>query len=141
MATTPSAEESNSVLLATIANAQAPRPKKVRPVIIIGAGGIVRDAHLPAYRKAGFRVTGIYDLEAQRAETLAARYGIPRVFQTLEDAAAAATPDTIFDVAVPASSSADVLRWLPEGHGILVQKPMGEDLAQARIIRDLCRAK
>jgi predicted dehydrogenase len=112
-----------------------------RPIIIIGAGGIVRDAHLPAYRKAGFRVTGIYDLEAQRAETLAARYGIPRVFQTLEDAAAAATPDTIFDVAVPASSSADVLRWLPEGHGILVQKPMGEDLAQARIIRDLCRAK
>lgn len=112
-----------------------------RPIIIIGAGGIVRDAHLPAYRKAGFRVAGINDLEAHKAKTLADQYGIPRVFATLGEAAAAATPDTVFDVAVPAASTADVLRALPDGHGVLIQKPMGENIAQARIIRDLCRAK
>src|SRR5947209_10930845 len=32
------------------------------PIAIVGAGGIVNDAHLPAYRKAGFQVVGIYDL-------------------------------------------------------------------------------
>ena len=29
-------------------------PSRLRPVVVIGAGGIVRDAHLPAYRMAGF---------------------------------------------------------------------------------------
>src|ERR1017187_7171064 len=47
------------------------------PIIVIGAGGIVRDAHLPAYSKAGFRLAGIYDLEVQKAKTLADQYGIP----------------------------------------------------------------
>ena len=36
-------------------------PTKLLPIVIIGAGGIVSDAHLPAYKKAGFKVLGIYD--------------------------------------------------------------------------------
>ena len=36
------------------------------PIAIVGAGGIVNDAHLPAYRKAGFDVIGIYDVRAAR---------------------------------------------------------------------------
>ena len=39
-----------------------PLPRTERPIVIVGAGGIVRDAHLPAYRLAGFRVHGICDL-------------------------------------------------------------------------------
>lgn len=39
-------------------------PEKKLPVYIIGAGGIVQDAHLPAYGLAGFEVSGIYDLNA-----------------------------------------------------------------------------
>ncbi|HPU57778.1 MAG TPA: gfo/Idh/MocA family oxidoreductase, partial [Verrucomicrobiota bacterium] len=45
-----------------------PRPSRPRPIVIIGAGGIVRDAHLPAYRKANFPVAGIYDLNPAAAE-------------------------------------------------------------------------
>ena len=47
-----------------------------RPVIIVGAGGIVRDAHLPAYAKAGFRVLGIFDLARDKAEALANQHGL-----------------------------------------------------------------
>src|ERR1022692_4096590 len=104
------------------------------PIIVIGAGGIVRDAHLPAYSKAGFRLAGIYDLEVQKAKPLADQYGIPRVFATLDDAAAAATPDTVFDVAVPAAFTSDVLRALPDGHGVLIQKPRSE----GRLSRRMC---
>jgi predicted dehydrogenase len=35
------------------------------PIAIVGAGGIVNDAHLPAYRKAGFDVVGIYNVRAE----------------------------------------------------------------------------
>ena len=29
-----------------------PKPSKNNPIIIIGTGGIVKDAHLPAYKKS-----------------------------------------------------------------------------------------
>ena len=32
------------------------KPKNHSPIVIFGAGSIVNDAHLPAYKKAGFRV-------------------------------------------------------------------------------------
>ena len=37
-----------------------PKPSKLHPIVIIGTGGIVKDAHLPAYKKAGFEVNGLY---------------------------------------------------------------------------------
>ena len=110
-----------------------------RPIVLIGAGGIVRDAHLPAYAKAGFRLAGIYDLEPEKAQALGSQYGA-RVFTSLAEAADA-PPDAVFDIAVPASSIEEVLLALPDGHGVLIQKPMGESLLQARLIRDICRGK
>ena len=40
-----------------------PIPSKTSPIIIIGTGGIIKDAHLPAYKKAGFEVAGLYDVD------------------------------------------------------------------------------
>src|SRR3546814_2374423 len=52
-----------------------PMPSQPRPIMIIGTGGIVKDAHLPAYRKAGFTVAGLYDHDRARAEALASEWG------------------------------------------------------------------
>jgi hypothetical protein len=41
-----------------------PRPSHPRPIVIIGAGGIVRAAHLPTYRALGFPVAGLFDAYA-----------------------------------------------------------------------------
>ena len=46
-------------------------PQVACPIAICGAGGIVNDAHLPAYRKAGFTVTGIYDQNGEAAHRVA----------------------------------------------------------------------
>lgn len=116
-------------------------PQSPRPIILIGAGGIVKDAHLPAYRKAGFTVRAIHDRDRDRAEALAREFGIPAVADTLAAALSAAEPTTVFDVAVPAAAISGVLQALPEGAGVLIQKPMGETLEQARAIRALCRSK
>lgn len=108
---------------------------------MIGAGGIVRDAHLPAYRLAGFPVAAIHDIDLDRARRLAADFGIPRVSPALADAVADAPADAVFDVAVPASALPGVLAALPDGAPVLVQKPFGENLAQARELLALCRRK
>jgi predicted dehydrogenase len=115
-----------------------PMPTNPRPIVVIGTGGIVRDAHLPAYRKAGFTVAGLFDLDRPRAEALAADWSIPRVFGSLAEAAA---QDAVFDVAAPPVAHAGILAALPEGATVLLQKPMGLDLAQATAIRDAARAR
>jgi len=116
-------------------------PKTPLPILIIGTGGIVKDAHLPAYRIAGFPVWGIYNRTRPRAEELAAKYGINNVFDDLDAAIAAAPADVIFDLALPASMFAGALRRLPPGSHVLVQKPMGEDIVQAREILSVCRER
>lgn len=116
-----------------------PRPSQPRPIVILGAGDIVRDAHLPAYRKAGFPVAGVYDLNPEVAERRAQEFGLPRVFRSIEEAVAG--PGVIFDVATPPRAHLEVLAQLPDDAAVIVQKPMGNTLAAARAIRDLCRRK
>ncbi len=107
--------------------------------MIIGAGGIVRDAHVPAYRRAGFALAGVYDIRAEAREAAARDYGIARVYETLD--AAFAAEGVIFDVAVPGAEVAGVLARARPGTALLIQKPMGENLADARRILALCREK
>ncbi|WP_415907400.1 Gfo/Idh/MocA family protein [Oleiharenicola sp. Vm1] len=111
------------------------------PIQLVGAGGIVRDAHLPAYRLAGFPVAGVFDLDAAKAAQLAADFGLPHPFPSLAAAVQAAEPGMVFDVAVPATAIEPVLRELPDGAAVLIQKPFGADLGQARALLHLCREK
>lgn len=115
-----------------------PMPSAPKPIVIIGGGGIVGDAHLPAYRLAGLPVAGVYDLDLAKAGTLAEKWGI-RAFSTLEEAIA--TPNAVYDLALPPSAHLKVLPSLPDGAAVLLQKPMGSDLAEATEILKLCRAK
>src|SRR5689334_14600237 len=88
-------------------------PVSSRPIILIGAGGIARDAHLPAYKKAGFPVVGVYDLEHEKASALARDFQIPRVYASLEEATQAGGTEAVFDVATPASAALSILHKLP----------------------------
>lgn len=116
-------------------------PARLRPICIVGAGGIVRDAHLPAYRKAGFQVLGIADPEADKARTLAAEYDIDLVTDSVQGLIAQAPKDAIYDLALPADLNAGVLAQLPIGSAVLIQKPMGETLEQAAEILAICRQR
>ncbi len=116
-----------------------PRPSHTRPIVIVGAGAIVRTAHLPAYRALAFPIAGIFDTNADAARTTASAFGIPTVFESLT--AAAGVADAVFDLAVPGDQILGVLEQLPAGAPVLMQKPMGEDLASARAIRACCHAR
>lgn len=115
-----------------------PCPSAPRPVVIIGAGGIVNDAHLPAYRLADLPVAGLYDIDGGKAEALAAKWGTQPI-ATLEQAVA--MEGAVFDLALPPAAHLDVLPKLPRGAAILLQKPMGRDLNEATAILKLCRER
>lgn len=116
-----------------------PRPSAPKPIVIIGAGSIVRDAHLPIYRRLGFPVAGIFDVNHDAARERARGFGIERVFESLESALDA--KDAVFDVAIPPQQVAAVLEQVPRGAAVLVQKPMGRDLAEARRILTIARTR
>jgi predicted dehydrogenase len=116
-------------------------PEKPRPIAIIGAGGIVNDAHLPAYRMASFPVFGIIDLDRSKADATARKFGIPNVFDTVEQLVSSAPGNCVYDVALPAAAFIEVLNKLPAGAAVLLQKPMGDSFDQARQILDICRRK
>lgn len=112
-------------------------PSRPRPIVIIGAGGVVRTAHLPAYQRLKFPIAGLFDVNRDASNDTARRFGVRNVFSTLAEATAA--PDAVFDVAVPGDQIAGVLKELPRGAAVLIQKPMGEDLSAARTIVGICR--
>lgn len=116
-------------------------PREPKPIVMIGAGGIVKDAHLPAYRKAGFVVSGIFDIAGERARQVAGEFGIPNVHGNLDQAVAEAPEDAVFDVAVPPAAIPSVIEQIPGGRGVLIQKPMGQNIEEARRIREVCREK
>ena len=118
-----------------------PIPGQPRPIISIGAGGIVHDAHYPAYALAGYPVIGLYDPDQSRATYMAETFGVARTFDSLAAAVAFAPADTVFDVAVPATHIADVLPALPVGSAALIQKPLGDNLTQTRALLQICRQR
>ena len=116
-----------------------PRPTRPLPVVVIGAGAIVRTAHLPAYARLGLPVAGLYDLDAAHARTAAAAVPSAIVFDSLDDAAK--SPGAVFDVAVPGDQIVAILERLPRRAAVLIQKPMGPDLAAAERIVACCRQR
>ena len=90
-----------------------PKPSRPRPIVLIGCGGIARDAHLPAYQRMGFLIAGVFDIDRSAAEAAARTFRIDHVYDSLEAACSAA--NAVFDVAVPGDRtlgrSRDVARW------------------------------
>lgn len=116
-------------------------PQHPRPIFIIGSGGIVNDAHLPAYQLAGFPVAGIFDIDREKALATANKFNIPIVFSSLDEMLKNTTEDTVFDLALPGNAIIPVLKRLPQGAVVLIQKPMGNNLADAREIVTITREK
>jgi predicted dehydrogenase len=118
-------------------------PKNPLPIVIIGAGGIVKDAHLPAYRIAGFPVRGIYDKDKEKAWALKNEFGfVERAYDSLTDLIIDAQSwQAVYDIALPANQNCMILEQLPSGSAVLIQKPMGETLEEAQQILEICRRK
>ncbi|KRD61100.1 oxidoreductase [Flavobacterium sp. Root935] len=116
-------------------------PETEQSIIIIGASGIVKDAHLPAYEMAGFKVFGITNRTISKAYDLQKQFKIDHVFENVADAVKNAPSNAVYDITVLPDQYIEILEQLPDGAAVLIQKPMGNDLAQAREIVAVCERK
>ena len=107
----------------------------------VGAGFIMADCHLVAYRQAGFNPVAISSRDTAKAAAVAGRHGIPKTYtsyrELLDDPAV-----EVVDVAVPPDVQIEVIREVvrhKQVRGVLAQKPLGVNYAQALEIVALCR--
>ena len=104
----------------------------------IGAGMIMAECHLAAYKAAGFRVAAIASRTPAKAAALAERWAIPRVHQTPESLIADPAIE-ILDIAYPPGLQPALIRAAlkqPHIKAILAQKPLALTLAEAIELRD-----
>src|SRR5213082_3243631 len=109
----------------------------------VGAGFIMRDCHLVAYRQAGFNPSAIASRNPDNARAVAQQHGIARVHDTI-DALLADPTIEVLDIAVPPDVQPGILRAAAKqgGHlrGILAQKPLAMSYREAKECVDLCAA-
>ncbi|OYR19371.1 Gfo/Idh/MocA family protein [Brucella thiophenivorans] len=119
----------------------APDPQvRVRDFKIgcIGAGMIMAECHLAAYKQAGFNVAAIASRTRSKAAEVAERWGIANVHDTPE-ALIADDNIEIIDIAYPPDQQPALIRKaLAEPHikGVLAQKPLALTLEEAIALRD-----
>lgn len=107
-------------------------PKRLTHGIgIVGAGGIVNYAHLPAYKMAGFNVVAITDRDHEKAERTAKEHGIARVCASVDELVSD-TDVEIVDIAVyPAEQVGIVKQATAARKHLLCQKPFADEYAKA----------
>jgi predicted dehydrogenase len=117
-------------------------PRESHSIGIIGAGWIVRECHLPAYRKAGLNVVAIASRTPAAAADVAQRFAIPNVYDDWRELAADAPIDTL-DIAFPPDQQLAVIehavRHNQHLRAILAQKPLAPDAVTAAEIVRICR--
>jgi predicted dehydrogenase len=108
---------------------------------VVGAGFIVRDCHLVAYRQAGFRVVGITSRTIDRAAEVAELRDIPTVYRSVSELLD--DPDVqVVDVGVPPQSQPGIIREIAKRgrhvKGILAQKPLALSYTEAHDLVQRC---
>ncbi|MBO1040075.1 Gfo/Idh/MocA family protein [Brucella pituitosa] len=104
----------------------------------IGAGMIMAECHLAAYKEAGFTVAAIASRTRAKAEEVARRWDIAKVHDTPE-ALISDEAIEIIDIAYPPDQQPALIRKAlaqPHIKGILAQKPLALTLEEAIALRD-----
>ena len=116
-------------------------PRSDYGIGIVGCGGIVNYAHLPAYRANGLRVLACFDQNREAAEKTAREHGIPSVAGSLDELLADPSVE-IVDIAVTPEAQGDVaLKAISAGKHLLCQKPLSTDYSQAVTVVKAARAQ
>jgi predicted dehydrogenase len=100
---------------------------------IVGCGGIVRLAHLPAYSAYGLDVVGVYDPAPEATESVRAQFpAVRRVFESLDQLLGDPKVEVVDIATHPAVRLELMSRAIAAGKHVLAQKPLALDARAAR---------
>jgi predicted dehydrogenase len=107
----------------------------------IGAGFIMRDCHLVAYRRAGFNPVAIASRDPARARAVADQHGLERCHASYSELLADDTVE-VLDIAVPPDAQPAIIRQAVRHsdhiRGILAQKPLAMNYREGKECVEMC---
>ena len=106
----------------------------------IGSGFIMADCHLVAYRNAGFNPVAIASRNPENAKRVAERHQLLNVYAAYQELLAN-TEIEVIDIGVPPDVQLEVICEVAKHdhiRGVLAQKPLGVNYAQAKEIVTIC---
>lgn len=108
----------------------APQPVRCA---VLGTGAIAQVAHLPILsRMRGVTLAGVFDADASKAQTLADRLGVPRVYRSDEEVWADDSLDAVV-IATPSHLHEQQVRsGLTAGKFVFCEKPLAVTSDEAR---------
>ncbi|HWJ75075.1 MAG TPA: Gfo/Idh/MocA family oxidoreductase [Kaistia sp.] len=108
---------------------------------LIGCGAMSRAWFEAAKTIDGLEIVGVADIDAERAASRAAEFGLDNVViaTSIEELLEKASPEILFDVVVPGARHHVVSAALAAGCHVLSEKPMANSLDEARDL--VARAK
>lgn len=113
-------------------------PKTDYGIGVIGCGGIMNHAHLPAYQKFGFRVVACCDIREEAAKQTAQRFNIPKWFTDYRRLLDLPEVD-IVDIAIHQQGRVEIVQAAAQaGKHILIQKPFAHDMENALTMVEAC---
>ena len=123
--------------------APAPPPEDVAQrygIAIVGCGKIANAAHLPIYKRFGYRVVAACDHEEDKARRAAETYDIPFWTTDLDEVLERDDVDVIDLAVLPTERLELVERIALSGKHILSQKPLAPTFAEAQRIVEVCES-
>ncbi|MCI0530189.1 MAG: Gfo/Idh/MocA family oxidoreductase, partial [Nitrospira sp.] len=107
--------------------------QKTLKIGIIGAGGIVRQRHLPGLKKIeGVEVVAVSNRRRERAEKIAQDFNIPRVIEDWHEVIAIPELDIIWIGTTPYMHEPITLAALEAGKHVFCQARMAMNSQQAK---------
>jgi len=106
-------------------------PKSDYGIGLVGCGGIVNYAHLPAYKANGLKVVTCYDRNPEASEKTAREHGIGRIARSLEELLADDEVQIVDLAVTPWDQPAIALQAIAAGKHLLCQKPLADDFQGA----------
>lgn len=97
-------------------------------------------AHIPAFQVNGCEVVAVCQRNTESARAVAAKYGVPGVFERWEQMLEQARPDIVAIAAPPHLHRAIVTTALAQGAHVLCEKPLAMTAAEAAGMVEAARA-
>jgi len=104
-------------------------------VAMVGAGSIAKRMHYPSL--ASFddvQIAGICDLDEERLNTTADKYGIEKRYTSYPRMIEEIAPDAVYAIGNPDAMFSVWVWCLEQGLNLYIEKPMGSTIHQARML-------
>lgn len=121
----------------------APEVLANAPRVALVGGGFIGPVHAEALRRIGVPVVGLLGSgrDRDRDRALAARLGIPRAYDTLDDLLADPEVQAVHVASPNAAHAEQARRVLESGRHLVCEKPLATTTADTRALRDLARSR